>query len=188
MLYCAHKEMNDMSIAYLIGLAVGIAAAVILVVIVARFGARYQDKNRPSEYDERQKAARGKAFQVGFFTLLGYNGLCYLLDVAEVRWCEPMNATVLGIFLSATVFVVTAIRLDAYLKMNENLKSTIWLWALILLCNGVSMVMRGIDGELFWYRNGMLGGDWTNALCFLMAAVALGVQLAHSWAQRKEEE
>lgn len=176
-----------MSIAYLIGMAVGIAAAIALVVVAVKRGERYQDKNRPSEYDERQKAARGRAFQLGFFTLLGYNGLCCLLDAAEVRWCEPMNATVLGIFLSATVFVVTAIRLDAYLKMNENLKSTIWLWVLILICNGVPMVMHGLDGELFWYRNGMLGGNWTNALCFAMAAVTLGVQLAHSWAQRKED-
>lgn len=50
-----------MSIAYLIGMAVGIAAAIALVVVALKRGERYQDKNRPSEYDERQKAARGFA-------------------------------------------------------------------------------------------------------------------------------
>lgn len=172
---------------YLVGMLCGIVAAIIVAVLITQFGKKFENKNLPAEYDERQKLARGKAFQAGFFTLLIYNGICYLLEFMEIDWCEPGNAIVLGIFLAVTVFAVTAIRADAYMRLNENLKSSVLLWVVLLVCNGVTTGLNIASGDLLRYQDGRLSGNWVNALCCAMAAVILGVQLAHSWRLKREE-
>lgn len=69
----------------LLGAAVGVAmAAVIWAVVVSLRKKRSGDA---PEFDERQLAARAKAYSSAFFTLLGYLAVVALLDsVAEVRW------------------------------------------------------------------------------------------------------
>lgn len=68
----------------LLGAAVGVAmAAVIWAVVVSLRKKRSGDA---PEFDERQLAARAKAYSSAFFTLLGYLAVVALLDsVAEVR-------------------------------------------------------------------------------------------------------
>lgn len=69
----------------LLGAAVGMAiAAVIWAVVVSLRKKRSGDA---PQFDERQLAARAKAYSSAFFTLLGYLAVVALLDsVAEVRW------------------------------------------------------------------------------------------------------
>lgn len=69
----------------LLGAAVGVAiAAVIWAVVVSLRKKRSGDA---PQFDERQLAARAKAYSSAFFTLLGYLAVVALLDsVAEVRW------------------------------------------------------------------------------------------------------
>lgn len=68
----------------LLGAAVGVAiAAVIWAVVVSLRKKRSGDA---PQFDERQLAARAKAYSSAFFTLLGYLAVVALLDsVAEVR-------------------------------------------------------------------------------------------------------
>jgi len=59
-------------------------AAVIWAVVVSLRKKRSGDA---PQFDERQLAARAKAYSSAFFTLLGYLAVVALLDsVAEVRW------------------------------------------------------------------------------------------------------
>lgn len=76
----------------LLGAAVGVAiAAVIWAVVVSLRKKRSGDA---PEFDERQLAARAKAYSSAFFTLLGYLAVVALLDsVAEVRWCDLYTAS-----------------------------------------------------------------------------------------------
>ena len=124
---------------YLVGMLCGIVAAIIVAVLITQFGKKFENKNLPAEYDERQKLARGKAFQAGFFTLLIYND------------------------------------------------SAVLLWGVLRVCNGVTTGLNIASGDLLRYQDGRLSGNWVNALCCAMAAVILGVQLAHSWRLKREE-
>lgn len=91
----------------LLGAAVGVAiAAVIWAVVVSLRKKRSGDA---PEFDERQLAARAKAYSSAFFTLLGYLAVVALLDsVAEVRWCDLYTACFLGVLLALNLGVAIA--------------------------------------------------------------------------------
>jgi len=64
----------------LLGAAVGVAIAAVIWAVVVSL-------RKKRSGDERQLAARAKAYSSAFFTLLGYLAVVALLDsVAEVRW------------------------------------------------------------------------------------------------------
>ena len=79
----------------LLGAAVGMAiAAVIWAVVVSLRKKRSGDA---PQFDERQLAARAKAYSSAFFTLLGYLAVVALLDsVAEVRWAARSTRSLAG--------------------------------------------------------------------------------------------
>lgn len=95
-----------------LGAAVGVAIAVVIWVVVVSL--RKERSGDAPQFDERQLAARAKAYSSAFFTLLGYLAVVALLDsVAEVRWCDLYTACFLGMMLALDVFAVAAIRSDA---------------------------------------------------------------------------
>ena len=102
-----------------LGAAVGVAIAVVIWVVVVSL--RKERSGDAPQFDERQLAARAKAYSSAFFTLLGYLAVVALLDsVAEVRWCDLYTACFLGMMLALDVFAVAAIRSDAYFGIHER--------------------------------------------------------------------
>lgn len=99
--------------------AVGVAIAVVIWVVVVSL--RKQRSGDAPQFDERQLAARARAYSSAFFTLLGYLAVVAVLDsVAEVRWCDLYTACFLGMMLALDVFAVAAIRSDAYFGIHER--------------------------------------------------------------------
>ena len=69
----------------LLGAAVGVAIAAVIWAVVVSL--RKERSGDAPQFDERQLAARAKAYSSAFFTLLGHLAVVALLDsVAEVRW------------------------------------------------------------------------------------------------------
>lgn len=109
--------MHDLS--RLLGIAVGVAIAVVIWVVVVSL--RKERSGDAPQFDERQLAARARAYSSAFFTLLGYLAVVALLDsVAGVRWCDLYTACFLGMMLALDVFAVAAIRSDACFGIHER--------------------------------------------------------------------
>lgn len=137
----------------LLGAAVGVAiAAVIWAVVVSLRKKRSGDAPK---FDERQLAARAKAYSSAFFTLLGYLAVVALLDSAEVRWCDLYTACFLGVLLALNVFVIAAIRSDAYFGMHERPVTLIVAFAFVAALNLGVAIARIADGEPL-LENGLL--------------------------------
>ncbi len=144
--------MHDLS--RLLGVAVGVTiAAVIWAVLVSLRKKRSGDA---PQFDERQLAARAKAYSSAFFTLLGYLAVVALLDsVAGVRWCDLYTACFLGMMLALDVFAVAAIRSDAYFGIHERPVASIALFAFVAVLNLGVAIARFATGEQL-LENGLL--------------------------------
>ena len=175
-----------MSIAKIAGIVTGIAVAVLLAVLVGvLFRKRGGMGFGRARYDERQKLARGKAFQAGFITVLIYEVLYALGDLLGLRWTVHFTGVMIGLFLGVAVFGVVAVCQDAYLSLNEKPQGWLALWGSIILANGACVADQIAHRELI--RDGMLTADWLNALCGGLFVVILVAQLLHSARVRREE-
>lgn len=71
-----------------------------------------------------------------------------LLDsVAEVRWCDLYTACFLGVLLALNVFVIAAIRSDAYFGMHERPVTLIVAFVFVAALNLGVAIARIADGE-----------------------------------------
>lgn len=86
--------------------------------------------NKEDKFDERQLAAQGRAYQAGFFTLLGYCVIGGALDyLYGWRWSEDLFVfSILGVELAMLVFVVLCIWHHAYIGIWESPARTLALW------------------------------------------------------------
>lgn len=141
--------MKDIS--YYIGVVVGFLFVVGFGLLI-RF--TRQSKRLKPEFDERQVAARGKAYKAGFFTLLIYGAVRTALQAFGVEWCSGLVFEVIGIVIGAGVFAVVAINNDAYLGFNEDNRHSMIILSLIgvlnLACGIIGIITDGLwkDGEV----------------------------------------
>ena len=131
-----------------LGAAVGVAIAVVIWVVVVSL--RKERSGDAPQFDERQLAARARAYSSAFFTLLGY-----LDSVAEVHWCDLYTACFLGMMLALDVFAVAAIRSDAYFGIHERPIASIVLFAFVAVLNLGVAIARFAAGEPL-LENGLL--------------------------------
>ena len=129
-----------------LGAAVGVAIAVVIWVVVVSL--RKERSGDAPQFDERQLAARARAYSSAFFTLLGYLAVVAVLDsVAEVHWCDLYTACFLGMMLALDVFAVAAIRSDAYFGIHERPVASIVLFAFVAVLNLGVAIARFAAGE-----------------------------------------
>jgi hypothetical protein len=76
-----------------------------------------------AQYDERQLVARGRAFHAGFFTLLIANGIGICGMVLLPDLVPAMAWPIGGCFLGVGVFSLVAIHEDAFVGMNQQIRS-----------------------------------------------------------------
>ena len=133
-----------MSITFGIGLVIGLLAVLVTVVILKK-----QNKNK---YDERQVAARGKAFAGGFMTFLFSEVVVFTI---EIFTGEPLVIGVPGVLsviimlLAALVFVEVSIFMDAYFQPNKKMPK-IWYISSTLL--GIIFIIQALRDNDYWYR------------------------------------
>lgn len=174
-----------MSKEYYLGVVVGIICAILLIWLLCR---AFKIRRVNPQYDERQLAARGKSYRLGFFTLLIWCAFCGMLDSFGVRWCENIGiALYLGIIVSAGVFAVSAVCSDAYFGYNESFGSA-RLLALLGILNLVMGVLELVSGVKI-IENGLLQSSPTlNLAIALLFGVLLVVNRIHGKKTAAQED
>ena len=165
-----------MSTAYILGFIVGVALVAVVCLIL---GFVFKKKRCNSEnYDERQNLVRGKAYKIGFFTLLIYNGIYMMIAALWPNFfMEAPAAAFLGIVIAVAVFGSYCIWHDAYLGLSENPKQIFILFGVIMALNFVCGIHHITEGDVI--VNGVLTFNSLNLLCgvlFLILFVVFGLK------------
>ena len=135
-----------MSFPFALGFVIGLALVAIVTLIVKK------TSKKKCEYDERQIAARGKAFCGGFATFICSEIAVFII---EVFTGEPLVIGVPGvlsiiiILLALLVFVEVSIFLDAYFAPNKPMPKA---WYIIMTLLGITMLIRFFIDNDDWYR------------------------------------
>lgn len=143
---------------------------VLMLIFAAYLGFAYYfwQREQCSEwaYDERQEQARGVAYKYGFFALL--ISIWLFSQFAEVfPWIGVEAGGFLCVDLGVTVFAVTAVWKDAYLRLYERPGRTVAGLALVgawCLCLGAFKV---------WKEGALAGGTLNLWVVIVVASIQI---------------
>ena len=177
-----HPNINFKTIGIIYGLVVGIFV-VLIVCALTKNGDRSELK-----YDERQLAARGKAFKGGFFTILIMNFLAVIFTAAEIS--IPIDSTLamlISCFLGMLVFLGIAIWENAYYALNENGRNVVIAFTIIGLINFVIGIINLRGDEVI--VNGVVQGEkCMNFMCALLFIYIAMVTAIRVYVDKKADE
>lgn len=93
------------------------------------------------DFDERQRQARGKAFQYAFFGMLFYEVMNIILSCGfDMEWCDSETNSILAISIGVTTFASVSIWKDAFIAFRDNKFRN----GLIMLITAVGNMSAGI--------------------------------------------
>lgn len=160
-----------MNTSFAFGVAIGLmvvfaACAAVVKMVKLRNG-------KPAKYDERQQAARGKAFTVAYTTLLIYLAVWMILNGLEIPFFAMYTSVLVGVLISVAVFAGYSIFTDAYFRASD--KPTSW----IALIGAISLMNLGIGAwhaikettvQARWLENANL---MVGIMCLIVLVCAL---------------
>lgn len=174
-----------MNIARSGGVAVGIMFGLLLCIILFKVANR--NHKLQTEYDERQKEVRGRAYQYAFYTIAFYEVAMMIMSMGE--FSLPVEEPILhfgGIILSALVLAVYSIRNGAYWGLNNNHRR----YAIILLVagilNAIPVVNSLVHGGMV--EDGKLSFPFLNLLVLIVLLVLGAALLMEHAAEKREAE
>ncbi len=150
------------------GFMIGLVIGLILVVVLLRF-ANY-NKRVKTEYDERQKEIRGKAYQYGFYAMMIYECIMIAVRLGGVSLpVEPYVLHFAGIVFGGMVLSGYSIWKDAYWGMNNDRKRYAIIFLVTAALNAIPVVASVKAGNLS-------GAPIMNVICLIMLGF-LGAEL-----------
>jgi hypothetical protein len=164
--------MDERTLGMLAGIFTGLAAVAIYYTIQRRRG-RGKD-----EYDERQLALRGRAFQCAFFLLIFYLFVNSVVCASVGEWAENGVDALLGVFLSIGVFIINCIRTDAYLALRQKVQYYQRIFALVVAVDAFSGYMNIKDEGIL--TNGLVNINALIPACGVVFFAALIALTVHS--------
>ncbi|MBO6002945.1 MAG: hypothetical protein J6P53_05560 [Mailhella sp.] len=100
-----------------------------------------KDHKAKTQYDERQNAIRGRGYMIGFWTVLGFLTVLYILETTGITLpVAPFSLGFIGVILGATVMAVYNIWNGAYWGMNNNQKQYAIIYGVFLLFNLIPII------------------------------------------------
>lgn len=149
--------------------AISIILVVLACIVLLCFGAVWVEKRYPvEEYDERQKAARGRGYRLSFWTSVLYYTFVALILIRQVggeKTAEPWLLVVIGILLQALVLHTYALLSHAALPISGRP-------LLMVFSNLFCGTLQFITFSHHWKQYGMaLIGYGTSAWIFLIAGI-----------------
>lgn len=172
------------SIAYTLGMLVGILAAIGLAVLI---WAVYRRRFGKAEYDERQKLAQGQAYKAAFYTLIIYGTVYGLFDMLTgLRWCELYTGLFIGILLSVLVFAIICIRQDAYISFRRKPAAS---YALLLGLAAVNITIGvlHLNEPGYFIDGGLLTAQVINPLVGVMLVLVTAAMAVRDARRRRNE-
>ncbi len=113
---------------YMLGLGVGILTA-LFVLLILRLAGRGRCAQK---YDERQRAAQGRAATTAFYTGMAYSAVCIALDgMFRAEWLTVSSAMFAGLILTVGVYAISCILHDAYFNLSDSPRKTLILLAVL---------------------------------------------------------
>ena len=176
--------MNE-SISYYAGFAVGILVVAVVIAFIKRRALKRGET--PGEYDERQMANRGIAFQRAYITLLVLllcNGL--ITGIAGVQWGQPSVEAFVCAMVSVAVFVISCIWRDAYFTANQTPKRYLWIIGAVVACQIPATVMHAVEGT--FVEDGLLTIDIMAPCVLVLFAIVLVTLLVKMQRDKREDE
>ncbi len=173
-----------MNNSYLFGVALGILVAVAIFAVIA-----VANKKRGAEvkYDERQEFVRGKAYKLGFITLLIYCVAAGMIDLyLGVGWCDVYTAMMLGFYGSVMVFVVKCILTDAYFAVGQRPAGWLVLTGAVAAISLVVFAVDLNDGKRI-VENGSLSHNTINLVCGAAFLIIFAAMLVKTLRDRAAE-
>lgn len=156
--------MNATSVGFIAGLMI---AAIALVFIF-----RYANKDGKvrTEYDERQKALRGKAYKYAFYAEIFAQLVIMMIFMAGVEVPVEDYALVFSAILFGCIVLATyCIWNDVYWGLNNNHRRYLIVFAIATVLNILPLIGNVRGGTLM--ENGKIGLPLLNILVLIMMAV-----------------
>ena len=164
-----------MTLAWGLGFVVGLVLVAIVVLIIKKAS------KKKCEYDERQIAARGKAFCGGFATFICSELVVFII---EIFTGEPLVIGVPGVLsiiillLALLVFVEVSIFLDAYFAPNKKMPKA---WYIITTLLGIILIIKFFLDNDYWYR-------YMNLACGIFVIIIMATLLVKKLISKKAEK
>ena len=156
--------MNATSLGFVTGLMI---AAIVLVGI---FKYANKDGKVRTEYDERQKAVRGKAYRYSFYAEIFAQVviMCLLMSDIELP-IEDYALLFIGIIFGCTVLAVYCIWNDVYWGLNNDHRRYHIIFAAAIVLNALPIYFGAVGGTLM--ENGKIGMPLLNIVVLIMMAI-----------------
>ncbi|MCR5063723.1 MAG: hypothetical protein K6A89_10625 [Treponema sp.] len=135
-----------MPIAWGIGLVTGLLVAAFAIVIYKK------SRKGKCEYDERQVAARGRAFAGGFVTFVFSELVVFIIEIftgEPLVIGVPGTLSIIICLLSTLVFLEVSIFSDAYFSPGKPMKKS---WWVIMTLLGISFIIKFFLDNDYWYQ------------------------------------
>lgn len=153
--------MNGMAMGFVVGLMI---AAIALVFI---FKYANKDGKIKTEYDERQKAVRGKAYQYAFYAEVFAQAVLMIMLMSGIELPVENYALVfIAVIFGCTVLAVYCIWNDVYWGLNNNHKRYHMVFMIAILLNLLPVLGPVFAGSLF--VNGKIGLPMLNIVVLVM--------------------
>ena len=132
-----------------ISVAIGIVVGLIIALVIMKVSNK--DKKMITEYDERQKAVRGKAYMYAFYGVSISNVILLILclDWKNLIQVMGMNVFFLPILVGILIQVTYCIFHDGFVGLNNNMTRYMVIMTLISVFNLVCGIMP-------WVKNGFI--------------------------------
>lgn len=168
---------------YMMGILVGIVVGLILTVIFMKSINR--DGKLKTEYDERQKEARGRGYMYGFFATIITNGLLMVLSISCDIEVLGISLYFIPILIGIIAQVTYCVFNDAYVGLNNNMTRFFVGMTFITAFNFFVGIKALTDGELI--VDGKFQGAFVNILCGSIFLILIVEMLIKKLIDRNEE-
>ena len=166
-----------------LGFIIGITIGIILIVILYRFA--NTNHKTMTQYDERQKEIRGKAYQYAFYTMVIFEVIMLILEVGEIPL--PVDGYILhfaGILIGSLVLACYCIWKDVYWGLNNNRKRYALIFLATAALNAIPLIGALTHGGL--KEGGRFAPPVLNLLVLIMLAILGGELLVKHFVEKKE--
>ncbi|MBR5765329.1 MAG: hypothetical protein IKX95_00970 [Lachnospiraceae bacterium] len=169
-----------------LGFVTGLMIAVILLVFIFKYVNK--DHKLKTEYDERQKAVRGKAYKYAFYTELAAQAVVMWLLMAEIELpIENYALLFTAMMVGCTVLAVYCVWNDVYWGLNSNRKRYNGILIAAVILNALPVVANAMAGTLT--ENGKIGMPLLNIVVLVMMAIIfVEFLIKKGWDEKADEE
>jgi hypothetical protein len=176
-----------MSTAYLWGVAVGVIVGVIIVALIFTYNKKKTGSVVGGDFDERQQLMRGKAFQAGFFTMLFFSFLYWVLVTLVLQrplMEDGLSALICGL-VGVGVFGIDCVIHDAFFTVQNKPKNYIILFTATTISQIPAAINNIQAGRVV--QNGVLTFSAVPIVCAVLFVSILIAIVCKTQAMRKED-